>query len=383
MNIRKRPLLITSAFLLALSLFLRYQFIGFKNGDLFLIRTWYDFLLQHGYKGLANAEFSNYPPVYLYLLYFSTLFSKWIDPFIALKLMPTAFDILSTITIYKIARTKYKEDQPYFLASLFFLLPTVMMNSTSWGQIDSMYGSFLLVCFYLLLTKRPFWAMAAFGIGFAFKAQSIFILPFLGILFLRKRIHWYDFLIVPVIYLVLALPAVLIGRSWESILLLYVGQAGQFNELARYAPNLYLAMPNEYFHPIFEIGMSVFAVSMLAWAWVNWKAKPPVTQNQLVLTALASAALVPFLLPKMLDRYFYTADLFSFVTAIFIPELWFIALFFQISSGMVYMIFPFGAPPLLALPGAIINTALVIIIIRKQLQALKQSTTTKDDLFPD
>src|SRR5690606_6371366 len=112
-------------------------------------------------------------------------------------------------------------------------------------------------------------------------------------------------------------------------------------------------------------------VCMLAWAWVNWHTKPPVTQHQLVLTALASAALVPFLLPKMLDRYFYPADLFSFVAAIFIPQLWFIPLFFQLSSGLAYTIFMFGMPPLMALPGALINTALVVIIIRQQLASLK------------
>jgi hypothetical protein len=83
-----------------------------------------------------------------------------------------------------------------------------------------------------------------------------------------------------------------------------------------------------------------------------------------------SAGSIP--LPKMLDRYFYPADLFSFVAAIFIPELWFIAIFFQISSGMAYTIFTLGTPPLLALPGALINTALVVIIIRNQLRALKQ-----------
>lgn len=373
MNIIKRPYILAGLLLATLALFLRYQFLDLKNGDLLLIREWYDFLYQNGYRGLANGEFSNYPPAYLYLLYLATLFHDQVDPFIMLKLIPTAFDLISTFAIYKIARLKFSDDKPYFLAALFFLLPTVMLNSSSWGQIDSLYGSFLLVCFYLLLTKRPFWALAAFGIGFSFKAQSIFILPFLGIILLRKQVRWYDFLVVPVIYILLALPTVILGRSWESILLLYVGQAGQFPQLARYAPNLYLAMPNEYFHPIFEIGMTVFFVCMLAWAWVNWKAPLPVTQNQFALTALASAAFVPFLLPKMLDRYFYPADLFSFVVAIFMPKYWFLPLFFQFSSGLVYMIFPFGKPPLLALPAALINTALVIVIVRIQLRSLKQS----------
>ncbi|MBI2331491.1 MAG: DUF2029 domain-containing protein [Chloroflexi bacterium] len=372
MNIRKRPYLIAGVLLFSLALFLRYQTLEFRNGDLLLIRTWYDFLLQNGYKGLANSEFSNYPPAYLYLLYFATLTAKWLDPFIALKLIPTAFDFISVFAVYKIARTKYEDDKPYSFAALFFLLPTVMLNSSSWGQIDSLYGSFLLVCLYLLLKERPFWAMVAFGVGFSFKAQSIFILPFLGIMFLRKRIRWYDFFVVPIVYLILALPAVWIGRDWESILFLYVGQAGQFEELARYVPNLYILLMGAPLHPAFEIGMSIFFIAMLAWAWVNWKAKPPVTQRQLILTALASAALVPFLLPKMLDRYFYPADLFSFVTAIFIPELWFFAFLFQISSGMVYMIFPFGAPPLLALPAALINTVLVVFILRHQLKSLKE-----------
>lgn len=372
MNIRKRPFFTTGILLILLSLFLRYLVLEFKNGDLLLIRTWYDFLLENGYKGLADGEFSNYPPAYLYLLYLATLTSKWLDPFIALKLIPSVFDLVSTAAVYRIARTKYENDKSFFIAALFFLLPTVMLNSSSWGQIDSLYGCFLLVCFYLLLKERPFWALVAFGVGFSFKAQSIFILPFLGILFLRGRIRWHHFLAVPVVYLLLALPAVIIGRSWESILTLYAGQAGQFEELARYAPNLYLLLPGVPLHPAFEIGMSVFFITMLAWAWVNWKAALPVTNDQFVLTALASAALVPFLLPKMLDRYFYPADLFSYVAAIFIPELWFIAALFQISSGLVYMIFPFGMPPLLALPAALINTALVIVIARRQLRSLRE-----------
>lgn len=212
--------------------------------------------------------------------------------------------------------------------------------------------------------------MAAFGMALSFKVQSIFLLPFLGILFLRKKILWHHFLVVPIPYLVLALPAIILGRDWESILLLYIGQAGQFDQLARSAPNLYVFIPNEFFHPVFEIGMGIFILSMLAWAGINWKAKPPVTMEQLALTALASAILTVFLLPKMHDRYFYPADLFAFTTMIFLPELWFFTLLSQISSGLVYLIFPFAQSRLLALPAGLINTALVIVIIRRQLNSL-------------
>lgn len=369
--ITKRPWLLAGICLFILGVIIRLFLISLSNGDLKLILTWYFFLQQHGIQGLGDGTFSNYPPAYLYLLWAFTLFSKWIPPAAAIKLIPTLFDAVSAIAIFKIARLKFNGDEPWFLTTLFLLLPTVMLNSTAWGQIDGAYASFLLVCFYLLLRAQPFWALTAFGVAFSFKAQAIFLLPFLGILFLRKQIKWYYFLIIPVIYLVLAIPTLMLGRSLNSILFLYAGQADQFENLARYAPNLYFLIPNEYYHPVLEIGLGIFTLSMLAWAWINWKAGTTVTRNQIALTALASAAFIPFLLPKMHDRYFYPADVLSFATAILLPELWFIPLLFQISSGSVYTIFLFQAQPITAMLGALINTALVIVIARRQLGALK------------
>jgi Gpi18-like mannosyltransferase len=367
----KRPLIVLSAALFVLVLFLRYRLLALSNGDLILIQSWYKFLEQNGVQGLANSTFANYPPAYLYLLWFSTLFSKWISPAVAIKLIPTVFDILSALMIFKIARTKFEDDKPFLFAILFLLLPTVMVNSTGWGQIDNTYTSFLLVCFYLILTKHPFWALAAFGAAFSFKAQAIFLLPFLGIMLLRKQVRWFDFFVIPAVYVVFALPAVLLGRSWESILSLYVGQVGQFQDLARNAPNLYAIIPNEYYHPVLEVGLGVFFISMLAWAWVNWRAQFSINPKQLALTALVSAALVPFLLPKMHDRYFYQADVFSFMAAILVPEMWFTPILFQISSGIAYSIFLFRMPRIIAFIGGLINMALVIYIVRGQLKSLK------------
>jgi Gpi18-like mannosyltransferase len=366
----KRPLVVWSIVLFALMLFLRYELLAMSNGDLRLIQEWYGFLVQNGVKGLANGTFSNYPPAYLYLLWFTTLF-KWIKPAVAIKLIPTAFDLLSAWMIYKIARTRFDDDKPLLFTALFLLLPTVMVNSTGWGQIDNTYTSFLLVCFYLILTKRPFWALAAFGAAFSFKAQAIFLLPFLGIMLLRKQVRWFDFFAIPIVYLILPLPAVLLGRSWESIINLYVGQVGQFQDLARNAPNLYVFIPNEYYHPVLEIGLGVFAVVMLIWAWINWRTKSPVSPKQLALTALVSAALIPFLLPKMHDRYFYQADVFSFMTAMLVPELWFVPILFQVSSGLAYSVFLFGVHRAIVFIGALVNAALVIVIVRSQLKSLK------------
>lgn len=367
-DIPKRPLLILSFFLLILTVFIRLLVFKLPNGDLAVIQTWFDFLKQNGVIGLADAEFAVYPPAYLYLLWFSTLF---LDSFSAIKLIPTVFDIISAIAIYKIARLKFDDDKPLLFAIIFLMLPTVTLNSTGWGQIDNAYSAFLLICFYFLLKEKPLQAMLAFGIAFSFKAQSIFFLPFLGIMLLRKQIRWYHFFAVPMVYMLLALPTIVLGRSWESIVFLYVDWTDNFENLSRYAPNLYFVIPNEYYHPVFEIGLGIFFVSMLIWAWTNWKANPPVTQKQIAFTALAGVALVPFLLPKMHDRFFYPADLLSYAVASLFPEIWFVPILFQFSSGIAYTVFLFGAQPIVVIIGSFINTALVIIIIRKQLKSLK------------
>ncbi len=372
--IKKHWLLFLSVFLVLLSIFIRYRIRGLTNIDTNILDGWYGYLYDNGFTGLSNETFSNYPPAYLYLLWFTTLFSNWIGALVSIKIIPTAFDFLSAYAVCLIARTKYRGDLPYLFGAVFLLLPTVILNSTGWGQIDSLYTSLLLLCFYFLLKKKPWQAFLAFGVAFSFKAQAIFLLPFLGILLLRRRVHWYHFLVVPVVYLTLALPAVGAGRSWESVIMLYAGQAGQYEELAKTAPNLYIFIPNMYYHSVLKIGMSVFAICMLAWAWINWRAGSIHCERQLALTALASVALVPFLLPKMHDRYFYPADVISSATALLIPKLWFLPALFQISSAFAYTIFLFGYSPVLVYIAAIINTALVVFIVLKQMESLGEDT---------
>ena len=212
--------------------------------------------------------------------------------------------------------------------------------------------------------------MLAFGIAFSFKSQAIFLIPFLGILLFWGKVRWYHFLLIPMVYAILAIPTLIIGRDWSSIVYLYFGQLEQFEDLARNAPNLYIFISSKYYHPGLEIGLAIFVAASLSWAWINWKSRTIFTSRKYFLTALASVALVPFLLPKMHDRYFYPADTVSFVMASFIPELWFVPVLFQLSSALTYTIFLFGWHPVFVQLSALINTGLVIVIAYKQVQSI-------------
>jgi Gpi18-like mannosyltransferase len=365
-NIKKHSFLFLSCLLVLLSFFIRYRIRGLSNIDMEIMKHWYEYLHDHGISGLANGTFSNYPPAYLYLLWFSTLFSKWFGPLVSLKIIPTAFDFVSMFVIYKMARIRYERDVAFLWASIFHILPTIVLNSTGWGQVDSLYTSFLLLCAYCLLKDKPLQAMLAFGVAFSFKAQAIFLLPFLGIMLLRGKIPWQHFLLIPLLYIFFAIPSILLGRSVESILLLYPGQVFQFEELAKNAPNFYLFIPDRNYSIAVKIGLAIFMLVMAIWTWINWRSRSVLDHKKLILIALTSVAMVPFFLPKMHDRYFYPADVFSFATIIFIPEMWFVPLFYQIMSGLSYWFFLFHPSIILTKYAVFINTGLVIYVLAKQ-----------------
>jgi len=370
--IKNRPFLYLSIALFGLSLFVRYRIYGLSNEDVVILEDWYQHFYRNGKASLANASFSNYAPLYLYLLWISRLFSNWFDAIAAIKIIPTIFDFLSAFIIFLMARIKFEDDKPYLFSAVFFVLPTIMFNSTGWGQIDSLYTSFLLLCTYFLLLNKPMYALAMFGIAFSLKSQSIFFLPFLGILFLKGKIRWFYFLLIPTVYMVLAIPAALMGRSWWSILSIYIGQVGQYHSLSMSAPNLYAFVSDSFYEIGVWIGMGVFIIAMAIWGWVNWRAKVAYGNRQIMLMALAALSLVPFVLPKMHDRYFYPADVFSFATIIFVPEMWFVPILYQLISGLSYSVFILNASTNFVIIAALINTGVTIYILRKQFLSLHE-----------
>lgn len=370
--IKKRPLLILSFILFSISVLIRYQVYSLSNEDVDILLGWYKQIFKYGKTSLGNGEFSNYTPAYLYLMYIARLFSRWLDGFATIKIIPTIFDLISVLAIYLLARLRFDNDRPYLLAAIFFTLPTIMFNSTGWGQIDSLYTSFLLLCVYFLLKEKPFYAMLMFGVAFSFKSQSVFLLPFLGIMFLKGKINWYHFFVIPVVYIILAIPSVALGRSWLSVLTIYTGQVGQFTSLSMSAPNLYVFISDAYYEIGVWVGMIIFVCAMIIWGWVNWRAKVSYDNRKIMLMALSALALVPFVLPKMHERYFYPVDVFSYALVIFDPRMWFVPILCQIISALSYSVFIWNASSSFVMIAAIINTGTVLYILRKQYLSLSE-----------
>src|ERR1035438_1018447 len=75
--------------------------------------------------------------------------------------------------------------RPWWLkAAVVLFLPTVVLNSSLWGQIDATYASLGLGGLYFVLRRRPWLACTFFGLALSFKLQVVFLFPVLLLLVL-------------------------------------------------------------------------------------------------------------------------------------------------------------------------------------------------------
>ncbi|OBC02883.1 hypothetical protein A5785_16200 [Gordonia sp. 852002-50395_SCH5434458] len=351
---------------LAIGLGVRWYFLDRQTMDYqnFLSR-WYDTLDQQGF-GAFREQFADYNYPYLYLIWLLTVLH--VPSLIGIKALSIIFDVALASLAYRIVALR--TDRFWLRALAFgvvFLLPSVIMNSAWWGQADAIYTACVVAGIYFLLRaqrsdtrqgdtsggdsgrqahawNRSAWNVRAwnvrawnpyvsnsvvacvfFGLAISFKLQAIFVLPVVLWLLARRRIPWYALLAIPAVYVLLDIPAVLAGASWSTALSVYLNQTDSYKQLTLGAANLYQLIPisgDATWLARLGIGLAALVIVVFL-AWSLWK-KPAVTPASILVVATASAAIVPFLLPAMHDRYFYAVEILSVIAAFYLP-LWFIA----------------------------------------------------------
>jgi Gpi18-like mannosyltransferase len=355
---------------------LRFAGLNFLSIDMhYYILGWYDKLAVAGFTSLREP-FSNYTPPYLYLLFLITKTAGLIPKISAIKLISICFDLLNAFLIYKLLKIKYAQGVMALIGATFFLLlPTVLLNSAYWGQSDAIYTFFLLACIFFLMTERPLLAVIFLAISFSFKPLALFLGPFVLLLIVRKKISWFYLGIVPLVYTLMMIPAALAGRPLIELLTIYGNQAYLYRKFSMHAPNLYLLVPNSLYNPTsLLIGAIITTIVTLGWTTIYARKIKEFTPATTLFCALVSVAFVPFFLPKMHDRYFYLAEVLSFLVAFYFSRGWLLAVGYQLVSGLTYSVFLTQSviPLNLALArnilitAALVNTALMGFIFWKQ-----------------
>lgn len=289
------------------------------NGDLenFLL-PWVDYIRTHGAAGLAD-EFNNYAPAYIYLL--ALIAWAGLPEVAAIRLLSALFDYVCAYFVGRVLRRmgvrvgKGGDPMPWALAFV-PLMPTMLINSCYWGQCDSIYSAFALAAVAFAIEGRPWRASVALGVAFAFKLQAVFVVPLFFALWLRGRMGLRHFAVVPLMYVLVALPEILMGRDPALVMSVYLHQAGTYEQL------------NMGFCGLFSIAEAAgltegdalkvagcAAVAVAGVCYGLWLRRRDWDVSLFPLVGLVGAVAAAWLLPGMHERYLFVGDLLAMACA--------------------------------------------------------------------
>ncbi|MEH2183407.1 hypothetical protein [Nostoc sp.] len=341
------------------------------------LAPWYDFIASHGGLSALKYSFADYTPSYLYWIVIAATLLSGLPKIFAIKLFAMAVDFICGFLTYKIVRLKYPEgSKPIFAFLAVILSPTVIYNSALWGQCDSIYTAGMIACIYFLCIQKEIPALLSFGVGLSFKLQAMFLAPLLLTLLFKKRIHWYYLPLIPVVYIILVLPPWLMGRPIQELLLIYFSQANKYKELAKGVPNIYQWIPNDFYNIVVLIGLTLTVSAIFLLAYIVEKSRLEITQDRLIHLATISVLFMPYILPKMHQRYFYPADIISIIFAFYFPRYFWVAIVVQMASLFSYL----GTPILIKLFSVPLGFALWFVVRKCELIYPKLQTRLNSNL---
>ncbi|WP_338313636.1 hypothetical protein [Bradyrhizobium sp. TM239] len=342
-----------------IGLVLRYLAREHATADAAEYITWYTFARDHGIAGLAKA-FTNYTPFYSYLLLTAARFDWLGQPLSLVKTISVIFELGCAIVV---ARMVWQVTGVPLRASLAFcavwLAPTVLFNGAMWGQADSIWTFFALISVAMFMRDRN--GVLPFAVACSVKAQGVFLGPFVLGMILRRKIHLAWLAAIPGAYAVLAIPVLIAGRSLVSVLGVYLDQAHTFHHLTMNAANLWVFAGGTPYAIGVAAGLVLAAASGLALSIFVAQSRRTGPEF-ILLVACVSLILMPYLLPKMHERYFYAFELASIALACLNLRYLPFAVIAQVNGVLSYLAFESGIVMGL-LPAALCNTLLVFYLV--------------------
>jgi Gpi18-like mannosyltransferase len=280
-----------------------------------------------------SQPFSNYTPPYLYLLSLTSLLN--LPPLATIKLLSVAGTLALGFSVSRLAGRE--------AGLVVLLLPTVALNGPMLGQCDAIWSACCVMAVAMALERRTY-AMALWaGVGFAFKAQAAFIAPFALLVVLKERKPLA--IVIPIAVYVLAIaPAWLAGWPLADLLTIYARQFAY--PLLSNAPNIWAfpaALLEQPPTALYVLGYTMAAVAI---AFYIWRRPEPT-----IAAALLSIIMLPFLLSKMHERFFFLADALSLSMVFMHPRTFPVFVAVQAGSLLSYVSYGAGVP-LLNIAGA-------------------------------
>ncbi|MDR1838802.1 MAG: hypothetical protein LBQ93_04350 [Treponema sp.] len=353
-----RNIIIVSYFTVTLvAIVIRLPGIQFSSGDYeTFIKPWTSFLAANNHLFGINSIKSDYTHFYLFILSLISFLpeSIWL---ISVKLVSSLFDFFLAIICGKIVLSiSYKKENALAAYSAILLCPTVFINSSIWAQCDSsIYVTFMFLSLLLFIKGKNNLALFIYGIALTIKLQAIFMFPFIIILYLYNKYKIGD-----IIFLFLGFISTLIiglpfGAPKQFLKAFFKQLTSYDGALTHNAPSVYALfnIRNESIPIIQNIGimftLGVLVCFILYILFINSKYPdigcfnvPFEGGGGYVIIFFFLTLVIPFLLPKMHERYFFAAEVASIVFAVLFPRKWWITLVVILPACATYFNFLFA-----------------------------------------
>lgn len=365
--------------LICIGIILKLALFPFKLGDYNVyFEPWINFIKDNGYSDSLKFNFCGYPPLYTYILV--AIAKLGFNPLFSIKIVSILFEYMLAFYIGKIVYLKSKNNMDILVSlAIVPLLPTVLLNGAFWGQFDSINSAFIIGSIYFCLRKNNFLAMIFLGLAFAFKLQSIFILPFYFVMLLRSKINWYYFFLVPIVYFISIIPTWLYGRTLYDLSTIYLAQSDYFRMLTVYFPNIYVWISDDYYELGKALGTSLTAILTLMLGIYFSQKKFHFTFDNWVQLAFLSAITIPFILPGMHERYLYLGDVLAVLYIFVLKKNIHLALGILLVSFYSYLCCSRLKDILPLWPAFFLYLAVIILLAKDFLKSLRTNSNQISD----
>ena len=157
------------------------------QGDMSCFASWAELAVSEGFGGFYSADaFTDYPPGYMYVLSVFGLIKKLVPSmskeafYFLLKLPSVACDLLTAVIIRRLASEKQSYQSANALAAIYLFMPSVVINSSIWGQVDSILTAIVALMLVFTMKKNFIAAYMLLALGAIFKPQALFYAPVVG-----------------------------------------------------------------------------------------------------------------------------------------------------------------------------------------------------------
>ncbi|MDP4145258.1 MAG: glycosyltransferase family 39 protein [Bacillota bacterium] len=300
--------------------------------DINCFKAWANVAATNGLGEFYRSKmFVDYPPGYIYILYFIGKIQKifalsWDSGtmLLILKLPAIIADLACSYIIYLLSKKKLQSGISLLLCLFYSLNPAVIFNSAVWGQIDGFFTLFIVLMLLYTVEKRLIAASLTFVIALLIKPQALIFTPILLFAFWEKKdlklfakCIGYSFIFLVVLILPYSLkqhPTWIIERYVSTLSSYPYSSLNAFNLYCFFGDNCIPDTTKFFFMPYKIWGMLfiVFTVAFSAYVFLKSKLK-----FKLTYIALFIITSVFILSTKMHERYMFPAIMLSILWYIF------------------------------------------------------------------